>query len=284
MPKSDHDIERLVEDWLDEEARAMPHHVLESSLEAVARATQVGAARPLRARWFSQRGLTFAIAAGAIVLAIAAGPTIVGDLGGLIGQVPGGGPRGSAPEILVWNPATDFLVSPDQQNPSPDQYGNRQVWRYLRSETNSNDPATFLLLPNFNPDQTSWYERDLVNLVVGYSAIQNTINLHGWADGNRSHNHHAILGWRSPVSGTVHLRGAAWSPTPSCPEPADGPTLTIQLDGAMVANYPLGLGGTKDLNLILEVEAGQSLYFSNDPGLDARCDNIFLRLTITATN
>ena len=280
MPKSDRDIEGLLEDWLEDDARPMPQHVLESSLEAVARSNQTSAHGSLAGRWWSQKRLALALAGTAVLLVVVAGSTILGSLGGLFGPIPGFAPDDSPAEMLVWNPATEFQMPPDQKNPSPDGYGNPGVWSYLRSLTDSDDPTSYLLLPNFQSAPPHWYERDLVNLIVGYDARPGVITLHGWSDGIRDHNHDAILGWRSPVAGTIHLRGAVWSPTPSCGEPADGPTFTIQLDRSLVASYPLGLGGSKDLDLTVEVEAGQSLYFSNDPGLDARCDNIFLRLTI----
>ena len=278
--RRDDEIERLLEDWLEEEARPMPHHVLEAGLEAVTRTTQVRRGISIGLPWLNQR-LAFAVIGSAVlVVVVIVGPGILRALNGIIGPQPGAGPSASPTVRLLWRPGTDFRLPPDQQNPSPDRYGNTDVWSYLRSATNSNDPSTYFPLPNFDVDQASWYERDLVNLGVGPGPGLNVIDLHGWSSGIRIHNHDAIVGWRSPIRGTVTIRGTAWAGSSNCPEPADGPTFTVQLDGRMLAIYPLRLGESRSIDVVIEVEPGQTVYFSNDPGLDARCDTLRLRLTI----
>ena len=50
----------------------------------------------------------------------------------------------------LWNPGTDWRSSPDHANPSPDRYGNPDVWSYLASTTLLHDPSTYSLLPGFS--------------------------------------------------------------------------------------------------------------------------------------
>lgn len=94
----DQQTERQLEDWLEDEARAMPSHVLEAALEAVARTTQVG--RNRFAPWLNQRFLAVAMAAVVLVLAVIAAPITLEYLRGLFGPQPGMGPDASAGEPL----------------------------------------------------------------------------------------------------------------------------------------------------------------------------------------
>jgi len=272
--RSDSEMERLLEDWLDDEARPMPPQVLESSLEAVTRTNQVGGSAFSR-RWRPSPIFASAMAVAAVVLIVAFGPTIADNVGGWLAE-----PSESPGVLLVWDPSTDFLNAPDQQNPTPDQYGNGGVWSYLRSRTNEHDPANYQLLPNFDPARDAWYERDLVNTLVSQDGY--AMALHGWSDGNPANNHFAILGWTSPVTGSVTILGGLWSGQPNCPEPADGISFSLDRGAETLEVRRIPNGGSSNLRLTVYVEEGQTLYFINDPGSDARCDTLFLRLTLTA--
>jgi hypothetical protein len=278
----DQRTERQVEEWLDAEARPMPPHVLESALEAVARTTQVGRKGRFGVPWLNQRFLAVGMAAAVVVLAVIAAPLIAENLDGLFGPQPGGGPDGSPREAQAWNPATDYRLPPNQVNPSPDRYGNPEVWSYVRSTDGDHTPERYFLLPNFHVDTGDWYERDFVNLIVGYSQPDHAMSLHGWSDGNPANNRFAILAWRSPISGAVTLRGAAWSDWPDCgAESADGITFFIERETETLATFHLALGDSHSFNVTTSVEVGETLYFINDPGADARCDTALLRLAIT---
>jgi hypothetical protein len=277
----DRDVERKLEAWLQDEARPMPDYVLEASIESVARTGQVSAHRPVVPRgWLRDRRLV-AIGAMAAVLAVAVaiGPRIVdrADPLGFSGSNPGSSPA------LSWDAAGDFRRSVEHANPSADRYGNPGVWSYMRSATDSHDPTTYMLLPDFvvDVDRDTWYEEDLVNLLVGANRTDPVISMHPWSSGNRAENHHAILAWRSPITGTVELRGGVAHIQPTCiTGPTDGTTLFVDLGDTSLVTLPLDPGEGEPISTRVEVAAGQSLYFVLDPGRASNCDATQLTLSI----
>ncbi|HJT64699.1 MAG TPA: hypothetical protein VJ839_08020 [Candidatus Limnocylindria bacterium] len=280
MTRSDGDIERQLEDWLNDEARPMPPHVLESSLEAVSRTTQVGG-RPRFGIRLNQRLLMLAATAAVLVLVVLGGPTILVNLAGLFGPQPGAGPTSTPTHVLLWDPAADFLEPPNQQNPSPDRYGNERVWGYMRSWDGQYEADRFFALPNFDVALLQWYERDLVNLHVSRGPTGNDISLHGWSDGNRSNNRAAILAWRSPISGSVTVSGTVEAED-DCPDPADGVFFSVARDAETLEAFHLALGQGRSFRFQTTIEVGQQLYFINDPGADSSCDTAVLLVAITS--
>lgn len=281
----DQQTERLLEDWLDDEARPMPQHVLEAALEAVSRTTQVGRKGRFAVPWLDQRVLAVGMAAAVFVLAVIAAPFIAENLDGLFGPQPGGGPDGSPGEAQVWDPAADFRGSPNQLNPSPDRYGNPDVWSYLRSASDAHDPAGYSALPDFevvNGNAMLWYERDLFSLLIGHRREEPTIWFHPWSDGNRANNHHAVLGWRSPVTGIVTLSGRVEHTEPTCIVGlTDGTTFSIDHEGTTLRTIVVTPGEREAFEVTALVASGEALYFVVDPGRASNCDNTSLQLTIT---
>jgi hypothetical protein len=77
--RSDQEVERLLEDWLTDEAQPIPRDVLENALESVARTTQT---RTRTLAWGWLRGPTGAILAAAIlILVIVAGGLTIDRIG-----------------------------------------------------------------------------------------------------------------------------------------------------------------------------------------------------------
>jgi len=267
--RSDEEMERLLENWLEDEARPMPREVLESALEAVSRAAQVGRSGPL-ARWgVGARFLTAGIAGAAVVLAVLAGPYLIDrtrDLQGFLG---------GSPQERVWDPAAEFRRAPHNLNPSPDHYGNASVWSYLSSTTQAHEPAMYLPLPDFI---VNWNERDLVNLFVGVAQEEGLIHMHPWSDGTLRRN--AILGWTSPVSGRISIEGGVGRAQSSCDVSTGGIDFSIDQGAVTLRTITLLLGQSADLDLTTTVATGETLYFIVDAGPDARCDLTYLGLRI----
>ncbi|MGH2484309.1 MAG: hypothetical protein ACRDE9_07615, partial [Candidatus Limnocylindria bacterium] len=191
-------------------------------------------------------------------------------------------------------PFVDFRLPPDQQNPSPDRYGNRDVWGYMRSRTEAHDPELYDFFPSFSIGPCTaplldlcpgphWHDPDVINLVVGYTEADHAISLHGWTDGDRANVNHAILSWRSPFTGSVRVAGVVESTQSPCADiPTDGITFSIDRGAEPLETFHLSLGESREFSLPIRVEIGQRLYFINDPGTDGRCDNVILRMTISS--
>lgn len=78
--RSDEEIERLLDDWLETEAQPIPHEVLESILEAVPRVPQ-DSRRHVRPFRFGSRPLGLLTAAAVLILVVVAGGLAVERFG-----------------------------------------------------------------------------------------------------------------------------------------------------------------------------------------------------------
>jgi len=203
-----------------------------------------------------------------IVLAVLVGPLAI-DRGRSLWNAIGGGT-----EVEVWEAAVEFRHAPNQLNPSPDGYGNRDVWSYLRSSTSAHDPTTYLPLPNFSGD--TWNDPGLVNLYVGGWAEEpeGSLVLHPWSDGTLRRN--AILAWTSPVSGGISIHGIVGRAQPSCAERTGEVLFSIDRGSTSLKTISLLLGQSVDFDYSTTIAAGESLYFVVDAGPDARCDLTYL--------
>jgi hypothetical protein len=119
-----------------------------------------------------------------------------------------------------WNFAKEFKVSPDQANPNPDNCGNANVWYFMKSDTLDHDPTTYTLLPNFVSDAfqipgiQEWQEPVADALpAVGINAtgtFQQVFTISWPAGVVRVHpmpTQLVIVGWRSPITGSVMVTG-----------------------------------------------------------------------------
>jgi hypothetical protein len=263
----------------------MPQHVLESALEAVSRTTQVGRKNRLGVPWLNQRFVVLAVAAVVAVLAVIAVPRALENLERLFGPQPGIGPEASEGGALIWDPAADFLDSPNQMNPSPDSYGNANVWSYMRSANATHNPAQYFLLPNFHvvsANADEWYERDLVNLLVAHSRADSVVSMHPWGGGPATDSRRfAILAWTSPIAGEVSVIGAVEAQATCGAQPADGHTFSIDRGDQTLESLRIHLGEGAGFEFRTTVAIGESLYFIVDPMNDSRCDLALLTLAIT---
>jgi len=270
---SDHDVERRVEDWLEAEARPMPHHVLEGALEAIPRTSQVGTRR-IGPAWLRYRSVALLAGAALVVLIVAAGALTVDRLRHLwdgTGAVPS--------EPRVWDPVADWLSAPNQENPSPDNYGNPNVWSYMRSTSSLHEPTNYILMPNYEVDWPgflgeAWYEPAMINVVVALQVADGSIYLHPTGGV------HAILAWISPVVGEITIDAVVARPQKPCEAPSDGLLFSIDRGSETLRTMKLDLGQRTDLNLNTTVDIGDTVYFVVDADGDANCDLTQLQVTI----
>lgn len=203
----------------------------------------------------------------------------------------------------VWNLASDFRVSPNQENPNRDSHGNSGVWHFMESTSLAHVPATYSVQTNFttnyqghaagvegwfNPTAPSESLTAYLNasgadqLVLGQVVFPNgTFQVHPASD------RLSVLGWRSPIAGTVAVSGQAIDRNSTC---GNGFSWFIARDGVDLASgvldngdgqtFASGVNGASLANLSIGV--GQFLYFLVDPrDGDFFCDSTELDVTIT---
>jgi len=280
--RHDEEIERLLEDWLEDEARPMPRDVLENALESVARTAQAGTRRRGYG-WLSHRPMGVLAAATLLVLVVVAGGLAVDRFGALFPSESRG-----AGLVQVWDPVADWRSTPNQENPSRDSYGNPRVWSYMYGISSSHDPTDYLLMPNYEgidawnqPGMAgtpnflgeAWNEPALINVFVGLGAANAAIYLHPGA--------YAVLAWTSPVAGEVTIDGVVARPQDPCSEPSGGLLFSVDRGSQTLRTIGLDNGQRSDFNLRTAVGIGDAVYFVVDADGDAVCDLTYLQLTIT---
>jgi len=273
MNRSDDELERLLEDWLEDEAQPIPHEVLERSLESVARTPQVGSRRG--GSWFRSGPFGLAFSAALAVLVIVTGVLIRDRIGSLptasVSVAPA--PSASSVPLQAWAQPDDFHAAPGL-NPGPDAYGNTDVWSYL-SGTSAHAPSTYELLPTFSSNQ--WTDPGFVNLDI-YE--DRGLVLHPYVGAEQTR--YIILGWTSPISGRVTITGSADMLQRTCPQPPNGIVLTIDQGFHTLATEEVPAASTIPFEVTATVAAGDSIYFLVDPAGNSSCDSTALRLTITS--
>lgn len=161
--------------------------------------------------------------------------------------------------VKQWSLSRDFRTAPNEVNPSPDRYGNKDVWYYLQS-----DPVIFpkhqsiyyTLLRKFVDDTffikglEQWegiVGDDVENLlpVIGINATDKTQRFSGviWpAKTIRAHplpDSYSIAGWRSPVQGLISVQGSVRDMDAEC---GNGITWSVDLKRARSDNITMAHG------------------------------------------
>jgi hypothetical protein len=274
--RSDDELERLLEDWLEDEAQPIPHEVLENTLESVSHTPQLGPRGA--AGWFRNGPLGTALAAAFVVLAIVTGVLIRDRIGSVplpsasaVSAVPT--PSASSAPLLAWAQPDDFHAVPGL-NPGPDAHGNTDVWSYL-SGTSAHAPSTYELLPTFS--STRWSDPRFVNLHI---YADRGLVLHPYIDAEQTR--YIILGWKSPTSGTLTITGTADMLQRTCPQPANGVVLSIDDGSQTLVTEDVPAASTVPFEVTATVAAGDSIYFLVDPAGNSSCDSTALTLTITS--
>jgi len=201
----------------------------------------------------------------------------------------------------AWNLATEFRRSPHQANPNPDNCGNANVWYFMESTSLVHDARTYSLLPEFITDAffvagiEQWQDLSDCSTscndklpAVGVNATgsaQRIFNI-AWPAGSvRMHpraSRLAIVGWRSPINGSISIAGAFADLDAGC----GGAGWSVDKGTTRLASGAFQSGGGQQFQRSgIAVSQGDFLYFIVDPGADGDCgDSTGLKVTITATN
>jgi hypothetical protein len=187
--------------------------------------------------------------------------------------------------VALWNPAADWKNFPDQANPSPDSYGNPDVWRYMASYGFDHDPATYQLLPNYQTAGEQWNDPGYVNLLVEHgSPISATLFMHSYGGRVIGLGRNSIVAWTSPVNGRLRVDGSVQlRPVSECPF-GSGITWSIYQDAGTLLHNVLAAGEGASFAFSTNVQKGQTLYFVHDPGWDSNCDGAVVQLHYKALN
>jgi hypothetical protein len=197
-------------------------------------------------------------------------------------DLPGNGSRVASFSFRVvgsWDAAADFERAPRPANPGRDRYGNTS-WFYLYGGR-THDPATYQLLPTFwvRPDWELWVLLpDFQSALVGFNNGQMLLH-----PGASQPGQNAILGWRSPLGGTVRVQAAISVVGPPCPVPANGISWSLDKGAETVRSGLLDPGGINNVEQTLTIAAAESLYLIVDDRQDSNCDSTLVRLIIETT-
>ncbi len=213
-------------------------------------------------------------------------PTGACDIGAL--QVGGGGTQ---PQ---WSVAHDFLVPPNDANPSPDSLGNAGVWSYEQAPlATPQTPSTYSLLSNFAPSSAcagefQWDAASNSPPIVGFSSSGTPEECPTTATlpsktlfMTPSTGGYSVVAWKSPVQGAVDVAGSFESDDPNG---GSGVSWLVDKNSTKVVSGTYGVGGGASFNASQAILPGDTLYVLVGPGTGAANDTTALNLTITQTS
>jgi len=268
---SNHDVERMIEDWLAEEASPLPDPVMTSIVDGLARHSQVGRRRVpdlSRGPW---RITTAAMAAVLLVVAVAIGPGLIRDLSTLLGSRSGAGPPDA--DAMHWDAMAQFREYPIQLNPAPDGYGHTNVFTYLYATGLDHDPGRYVPFSDFQVAENRWYEPAIPDLSVG-GTFEDSLRMHPAGGGVGGHA--AIVAWRAPVDASLLIEGQV-EVDASC---GDGIIFWVEDQSEVYERFVLSEGSQAFSIAVHAFLQGEALYFIVEPGGDSACDSTWLTATI----
>jgi hypothetical protein len=182
----------------------------------------------------------------------------------------------------LWNAGPEFAKSPNAANPSRDRYGNT-TWFYLYSGTNRHDPADYHVLPYFTLID--------VNAQLWHSTPETYGTPGVWVGGSWGHvsmtpgqpgtGQNAILGWRSPLTGSVIVNATIWALQTWCTVDQNGLRWSIDQGAATLRSGRLALGETATITgLSTTVSSGEPLYLVIDADGNSNCDGTFVDFVV----
>ncbi len=132
-----------------------------------------------------------------------------------------------------WNLASDFRISPNQENPNRDSCGNLNVWELMGSADFTHDPATYYILASFIPGTGGYPGLDFwVGTYIDSNGSFPAIGFNGSGatrvfyghitfpnnavDVHPAPSQMGIIAWHSPLSGYVSITGGVSDNDPAC--------------------------------------------------------------------
>jgi hypothetical protein len=203
-----------------------------------------------------------------------------------------------------WNLAADMRVSPQQENPNRDSYGNLEVWHFMQSADLHRQPTSYTLLPNFYADADhisglqAWMGDETENGYHVSSPIVaiNTTDTIQHPSGTVTFLPHTvnfhpapyrlvIVGWRSPIEGTVKITGSMSDMDNQC---GDGIGWYIDQNSTNLVTGNLANGATQNFLSVgtgsplknITITKGDFIYFIIHPKGDYICDSTRLDVSI----
>lgn len=180
----------------------------------------------------------------------------------------------------LWNAAAEFS---DSANPAPDHDTNPGVWSYLEGPISGGQvPSGYVLMSDAGANV--W--RSAAPDGFGTPAIQRPTTelvVHPAAD------RYAIVGWKSPITGTVPVSGSVTDVDANC---GDGVAWWINQGATNLASGSIANGGTQAFSAgtggsgltSVAITAGDVLYFIVGPGSTGStahfCDSTGIDVTI----
>jgi hypothetical protein len=183
--------------------------------------------------------------------------------------------------IGVWDAAADMLIAPNEANPNPDRYGN-QAWSYMWSNGRIHDPAVYRLFTHYtvvDANREQWDSGDSHSTpfapwpLVGLDRAGRRMIMHPYTD------QFAVLGWKSPSTGTVDVDGSVRSIDPC----SRGIEWTVDQGPTITLSGKLAGGQGQEFKGAVPVTTGESLYFVLDPAPDDLCDTTVVELRISTS-
>lgn len=172
--------------------------------------------------------------------------------------------------------ASDFRPSPYQSNPSSDAYGHGNVWSY-KAATNITNQANFATMTNFtsaiggyagiNGWRGTYADGSGYLPEVTYNATGSTVTIGSvtWYAGDLymhpSPTQSAVVGWRSPIKGTVCMFVMT---SDGDSHGGDGVMVHLSKGNTVLTSETQVNGGTTYQTWKLSVVPGTNLYVSVD--------------------
>jgi hypothetical protein len=209
----------------------------------------------------------------------------------------------------TWNLTQEFRITPNEENPNRDSCGNNGVWHFLQSTSTVRNPETYYPMTIFFnglgvvPGVYAWVgdtptgntvNQPLVGINTtsqtqspgggGVNWLPNTIAAHPGP------NNLAVVGWRSPIAGTVSITGGVVDRDISCgggigwyiDNGSTSLAYNTNIGNGGAQNFADGINGAQLSNI--SVNVGDMIYFIIDPAGAFECDTTQLDIVITSGN
>lgn len=202
-------------------------------------------------------------------------------------------------QLVGWNLFDDFRLHPEQANPSPDQFGNPDVWSYMMADDDGlMDPSSYTLLPGYDHsgdifNVEYWYGPAPVfgQFPDGWPFVLRSKSDYRWmtvhpGDPLRESQPWVVVGWTSPIKGNVALAGyledTSGQPTPPSKDGVDwrietttGGTTRLEASGSIGE-----LGKLILPDLTFDVLPGDTLWLMVGPRTNFVWDQINAEVSI----